>query len=473
MTTTSDSRRKDLVLGLCCLGQFMVVLDVSVVNIALPAIRSSLGFSAADLQWVVNAYSILFGSFLLLGGRAVDLFDSRHVFIAAFALFSGASLLCGLSDTPLTLILARAAQGLGAAILAPTTLSILNRTFTDARERHRAIGWWAACGSMGGTAGGLIGGVLIDAASWRWVFLVNVPIGVLAVLVARAALSADDASKRDGRQLDVAGALTVFAGLVALVYAVTRTSIHGWTSAAVLAPMAAGLLLIGLFLLIETRIASQPLLPLRIFRRRSLTLANWAMLCLGFSMIPMWYFVTLYLQEVLGLGPLTAGLAYLPMVLLIALIGRLGGGVAARVGYGVTLTVGLVGLAVGLGLFAFAPMGADYASAVMPRMMIIGLSLGLAFMSAAAAGTAGVDAREIGLASGLINTSRQIGGALGLAVLTAIAATRSAALLAGGTPETEATLDGFHHAFAGGAAVALLGAAFSARLIRDGVGRAR
>jgi MFS family permease len=326
MTGERTEYGKPYILLLCCLGQFMVVLDVSVVNVALPAIRADLGFDLGSLQWVVNAYTVLFAGFLLLGGRAADLLSRRTVFSAGFLLFAGASLIGGFAPGALTLVLARGVQGLGAAVLAPATLAILTGTFTGPGERGRALGTWGAVGGAGGALGVLVGGLATELLDWRWVFFVNVPIGAVAVLAARRFIPSGQ-STRD-RKLDVPGAVTGSAGLVALVYAIVTAGEHAWLRTGTLLPLASGVALLGAFLVIESRLARDPLLPLDIFTRPGLAAANSVVFLLGFAMLAMWYFVTLHLQQVLGYPPIRAGLAFLPMVTVLALLA--GDGAAHR-----------------------------------------------------------------------------------------------------------------------------------------------
>src|SRR5436309_256822 len=346
----ADRRDDWATLLLVCLGQFMVILDVSIVNVALPSIRNDLHFSQIDLQWVVNAYTLTFAGFLLLGGRATDLLGRRRVFIGGLLLFAGASLVGGLSQSQGTLVAARAVQGLGGAVVSPATLAILTTSFAEGQERNRALGVWGAMAGAGGASGALLGGILTDLLSWQWILFVNVPIGVTAALLARRHV-AEGRRTDAGRNFDLSGALTVTLGLVALVYGIVETDVHGWGSAATLVPMAAGLALIGVFLLIEGRLASAPLMPLRIFASRTLTGANITVLLLGAAMFGMWFFVSLYLQQVLGYSPLIAGLAFLPMTLSIVAGSAFASRGIARVGVKPMLVVGMSMVAIGLLLF--------------------------------------------------------------------------------------------------------------------------
>lgn len=438
--------RKRLILLLACLGNFMVVLDVAVVNVALPAMRADLGFSATGLQWVVNAYTLTYAGFLLLGGRTADLFGRRRMFLVALLVFTAASLVCGLAPTSGTLIAARAIQGLGAAILAPVTLTIITVTFTQPRERAYALGWWGASLASGGAAGVLVGGILTDLLSWRWIFLINLPVGVLGVIAARALLKESRADTGD-RSLDIGGAVTVTLGLTALVFGVVQSETHGWASAWTVVPLVAAVVLIALFAIIELKVARAPIAPLRIFRSRALTAANIAMFCVGASMFAMWYFVSLYLQLVLGQSPLIAGLCFIPAALAIIVASQVGGRLVPRFGPRPLLVA--AGLMISGALFWMSGLSADgsYVVDILGPITLVSIGLGLAFPPSTWAATAGVAPHEAGLASGLINSNRQIGGAVGLGVLATIAAAHSDTLSA-----SESSLS----ALAGGYSLALV-----------------
>src|SRR4051794_1097820 len=376
-------------LVLACIAQFMVILDVSVVNVALPSIRNDLGFSATGLQWVVNAYTLTFAGFLLLGGRAADLLGRRRVFIGGLLLFSLSSLVGGLAQSEGMLVAARAAQGLGGAVISPATLAIITTTFDEGSERNRALGAWAAMGAAGGTAGALLGGVLTDVLSWQWVLFINVPIGVVAaVLAPRYVAEGRDRSR--ARNFDLAGALTVTLGLVAIVFAIVRTDVNGWGSTQTLVVLAAGLALIALFLLIEGRLASQPLMPLRIFRSRELSSANAIVFALGAAMFAMWFFVTLYLQEVLGYSPLEAGFAFLPMTLPIATSATVASRLVGRLGYKPLLVTGMTLLAIGMLLFSRMSADGSYVSDVLFAGIVTAAGMGTAFVPVTIAAVAGV-----------------------------------------------------------------------------------
>jgi EmrB/QacA subfamily drug resistance transporter len=447
-------------LVLACLGQFMVILDVSVVNVALPSIRTGVHFSEQDLQWVVNAYTVTFAGFLLLGGRAADLVGRRRVFISGLALFALASLVGGVAGSQGTLIAARAAQGLGAAVVSPASLAILTTTFREGAERNRALGAWGAMGGAGGSAGVLLGGMLTDLLSWRWILFINVPIG-LAVAALSLRYVAEGRDRERAPNFDLAGAVTVTLGLMAIVWAVVRTDVNGWGSAQTIGVMVIGLALVGVFLVIEGRLAAAPLMPLRIFSSRMLSGANAIIFLLGAAMFGMWFFVSLYLQQVLGYSPLEAGLAFLPMTLTIVVGSTLASRAVSRVGVKPLLAVGMLAEGGGLLLFATVSPHGSYLSDVLAPSLIVAAGIGLAFIPATIAAVAGVARREAGLASGLVNTSRLMGGALGLAILATLATSRTDGELhlgAGARAVHAALTDGFHLAFTVGAGFALAGA---------------
>src|SRR3954468_2484548 len=408
--------RKSWTLLLCCLAQFMVILDVSIVNVALPSIRTDLGFTSTNLQWVVNAYTLTFAGFLLLGGRAADLLGRRRVFVSGLLLFAFASLLGGLSNTQGQLVGARALQGLGGAIVAPATLSILTTTFAEGAERNRALSFWGAMGGAGGATGALLGGVLTDLLGWQWILFVNVPIGVGAALAAARLVDETRIDTTSRRYFDMAGAVTVTAGLVALCYGIVRTDVKGWGSAETVGAMALGVALLGLFLFIEGRLSARPLVPLRVFGSRTLSGANIVVFFLGASMFAMWYFVSLYLQQVLGYTPIEAGLAFLPMPLAIMAGSTLAARSVIRFGAGRLLTIGMSLSAIGTLLYARMPLDGSYLRDVLGPSLLVATGMGLAFVPVTISAVAGVAPQEAGLASGLVNTSRQVGGSLGLAI---------------------------------------------------------
>jgi EmrB/QacA subfamily drug resistance transporter len=458
------ARHKSLVLALCCLAQFMVILDVSIVNVALPSIRADLGFSATGLQWVVNAYTLAFAGFLLLGGRAADLIGRREVFVGGLLLFSLASLLGGIAQTDGQLVAARAVQGLGGAVVAPATLSILATTFTEGAERNRALGLWGAMGGVGGATGALLGGILTQTLSWRWILLINVPIGIA---VALAALRVVARGKRDAgaaRSFDLAGALTVTAGLVVLTYGIVETDTHGWGSLRTLVTLGLGLALLATFTFVEGRLAKAPLVPLRIFRSRAVSGANVVVFCMGAAAFAMWYFLSLYLQQVLGYDPIQAGLAFVPMTAAIIVTSQVASRGVGRFGPGMVLTLGMV--LIGAGMVGLAQVSADgsYWGDVLIPSIVTAAGIGFSFVPVTIAATQGVRGPEAGLASGLVNTSRQVGGSIGLALLATVA-TQHTSDVAGTVSAAVALTEGFQRAFLVGAGFAFLGAAVAAGVL--------
>ena len=435
----------------------MVILDVSVVNVALPSIREDLGFSAVDLQWVVNAYALTFAGFLLLGGRAADLLGQRKMFIAGMALFGLASLAGGLSQTQGMLVAARAVQGLGGAVVAPVTLAILTTTFSEGAERNRALSAWGAMGAAGGAAGALVGGVLTQALGWEWVLFINVPIALVAIEGARRYVHDPDAARAGERHFDALGATVVTTGLVLLTFGIVRTDVEGWGSATTLLTMGAGLALLALFILIEGRWSRRPLVPLDTFKSRSLSAANVVVFLLGSSVFAMWYFASLYMQQVLGYSPIGTGLAFLPMTFAIAVASTYAGRLVGRYGAGRILGVGMALVAIGMIGFSFVSVGGSFAADILWPGVITATGLGFSFVPVTIAAVTGVDRSRAGLASGLINTSRQFGGALGLAVLATIASSHTSALAHQGEAAAAALTGGFHVAFLVGAAFAAVG----------------
>lgn len=439
-----------LVVALACAGQFLVVLDVSVVNVALPSMRTDLGLSAPGLQWVVNAYAIAFAGFMLLGGRAGDLYGRKRMFLVGLALFTLASLGGGLAQESWHLLLARAVQGLGAAVLAPSTLTILTAAVPEGAARARAIATWTAVGAGGGAAGGLVGGVLVDVLDWRWVLLINVPVG--AVVLAGALARLPESRAGDGRRLDLPGAVLVTAGLATLAYGISQTEARGWTAGATLAPLAAGLLLVALFLLVEARTAS-PLMPLGLLRLRSVASANAAMFVSGSAMFCMWFFMTLYAQNVLGYSPLEAGLALVPSSLAVVLGSKLAPRLMRSAGARTVAVLGSLVAAAGFGWQSTMSAHGPYVTTIMIPGVLMMLGAGLAATPLASLATSGAAPGEAGLVSGLINTSRTMGGSLGLAVMSTIAATRT-----GGEDTPAALTDGYALVFRISTAVLLAGA---------------
>jgi EmrB/QacA subfamily drug resistance transporter len=450
-----------LLLAVVCVGQFMVVLDLSIVNVALPAMQRDLHFSTTALQWVVNAYALTFGGFLLLGGRAADLFGRRKIFILGLAMFSGASLICALAPNKGLLIGARAIQGLGAAVLSPATLTILTTTFRKPAERARALGIWSAMAAIGGASGALFGGILTDLLSWRWIFYINIPIGLLTIVAARAAL-VDTKAEGHRPALDVLGAFTVTGGLVALVYAIAGTDAHAWGSTDTLIPLAVAVILLVAFIVVEARVASTPLVPFRLFRSREVTGANLAMLLVGGAIFAMWLFLSLYMQDVLHFTPLITGVGFLPQTAAIAVGAQVAARLVPRFGPRPPLLVGISLATVGLAWLSLISSTGNYAADVLGGSVLATLGMGLSFTPLAFAATAGVAREEAGLASGMLNTSRQVGGSVALAALATLAAARTAAVLRGQqgaslAHEKVALTSGFSRVFLVSAFIALAG----------------
>jgi EmrB/QacA subfamily drug resistance transporter len=445
-----QSRAKNpwVVLVLICLAQFMVILDATIVNVALPSIQKDLHLSEGSLQWLVNAYTLVFGGFLLLGGRAGDLLGRKRVFLVGLVIFTGASLLDGLASSESILVGSRALQGLGAALISPAALSIISTTFAEGAERARALAVWAAI-AIGGSAVGLIlGGVLTQYFSWPWIFFVNVPVGIVAFLLSLR-LIPESREVLDHRSYDVAGAVTVTGGLMALVYAIVDAQSAGWASAKTVGFFALAVVLLAGFVAIELR-TREPLVRMSIFRIRSLLTANVAMFLAMSGMFAMFFFNTLYIQRVLGYGPLKAGLAFLPFSAGVMISAGLASQLAPRIGMRPVAAVGMLLAAAGLALLTQLPVHGSYAAHVLPSILLSSLGMGAVFMPLTLMATTGLDDEDQGLASGLFNTSQQIGGALGLAVLSTLAASKTAS--AGGSP-THALVVGFHWAFGVGAVV--------------------
>jgi EmrB/QacA subfamily drug resistance transporter len=472
MTTNQQQYldRRWTALILLCVAQFVVVLDASIVNVALPSIGRGLHFSDQNLPWVVNAYVIAFGGFLLLGGRAADLLGRRRVFMAGLIVVAVASLAAGFAATQGQLIAARAAQGLGAAIISPSALSIVTTLFSDGAERNKALGAWGAVAGSAGAAGVLLGGVLTSWLGWEWVLWVNVPVSLIA-LALTPGLIPESRSQSTTRGFDAAGAVSVTAGLSVLAYALLDASSAGWGSAKTISLLAVAAALLGAFVVIERR-SESPLVPFRIFRLRTLTGANVVGLLLGASLFSMFFFISLYMQQVLGYSPIHAGLSYLPLALTIVIAAGLGGELVTRFGFKPILAAGMGFVALGLLWFSQVPVNGGFLSDILGPSLLAAIGLGFGFVTSTIAAVSGVKAQEQGLASGLINTSQQIGGALGLAVLSTIATTRTDHLLASGSSVPSALTHGFQSAFLGGAVIATLGFAATLILIRTRDSRA-
>jgi EmrB/QacA subfamily drug resistance transporter len=456
-------RRSDLLLVVVCLAQFMVILDVAVVNVALPSIREGLDFSATGLQWVVNAYTLTFAGFLMLGGRAADLLGRRRMFIAGAVLFGVASLACALAESPGLLLAARALQGIGGAVVSPTSLSIVTTSFPEGSERNRALGVWTAIAGTGAASGCLLGGLLTSGFGWPAIFLVNVPLGALVVLGGLRVIPADAPGRRARGDFDVSGAVLVTAGLVALTYGIVRTESLGWGSTGVVAPLAAAAVLLGLFALVEGRLARSPLVPLSVFRMSQLRASNLVVVLLYSAQFPMWFFLTLYLQQVLHLSALETGLAFVPMTAGVVTGSTLAPRLIARFGLRPVLTAGMLSGSVGLALLTGIGPGGTYFAQVLPGGLLAPLGMGLSLVPATIAAVQGVAPAQSGLASGLLNTSRLLGGALGLAVLGTLAASHTQSAVG---PPAAALSDGFQLAFLLGALLCLAGALAAAALLR-------
>jgi EmrB/QacA subfamily drug resistance transporter len=443
---------KWVILVLVCLAQFMVILDATIVNVALPSIQQDLGLSEANLQWIVNAYTLVFGGFLLLGGRAGDLIGRKRLFLAGLVVFTVASLLDGLAVNEGMLIGSRALQGLGAAFISPAALSIISTTFAEGKERARALGVWAAIAIGGAAVGLILGGALTQAFSWPWIFFVNVPVGV-ATFVLALRLIPESRDEHAHRAFDVGGAISVTGGLMALVYAIVKAETDGWVSATTIGFFVLSAVLLTSFVAIELR-SKAPLVRLSIFRVRSLLTANVVMLLVASGMFSMFFFNTLYIQRVLGYGPLEAGLAFLPFTAGIMISAGLASQFAPRVGVRPVAALGMIVTAVGMLLLVRLPVDGTYLADVLPSLVVTSLGMGAVFMPLTLIATTGLKDEDQGLASGLFNTSQQIGGALGLAILSTIAAGRTTN--AGGANDPVALVTGFHWAF-GGAALFVLG----------------
>ncbi len=472
MTTAQQYlERRWTALILLCVAQFVVVLDASIVNVALPSIGKGLDFSEQNLPWVVNAYVIAFGGFLLLGGRAADLLGRRRVFMAGLLVVAVASLLAGFAANQGQLIAARAAQGLGAAIISPSALSIVANLFRDGAERNKALGAWGAVAGSAGAAGVLLGGILTDGLGWEWVLWVNVPVALIA-LALTPGLIPESRSESATRHFDAAGAVSVTAGLSVLAYAFLDASSAGWGSTKIISLLALSVVLIGAFVAIELR-SKAPLVPFRIFRLRTLTGANVVGLLLGASLFSMFFFISLYMQQVLGYSPIHAGLSYLPLAVTIIVAAGLGGQLVTRFGFKPILAAGMLFVAVGLVWFSQVSVGGGFTTDILGPSLLAAIGLGFGFVTSTIAAVSGVEGQEQGLASGLINTSQQIGGALGLAVLSTIATSRTDHLMASGTSSLpNALTEGFQSAFLGGAAIAALGFVATLILIRNRDSRA-
>ena len=461
-----DARTRWLALYVLCAASLMIVLDVTIVGVALPSIKEDLGFSETSLAWVVNAYLLTYGGFLLLGGRLGDLFGHRRLFLFGITLFTVASLACGLATSQGFLVVGRGVQGLGGAIASAVSLSLMVNLFTEPGERAKAMGIFGFVASGGGSIGVLLGGILTDSLNWHWIFLVNFPIGVLVVLLSLRLLPEAHVPMAN-RRLDVAGAVTVTASLMIAVYAIVNANQEGWTSLQTLGLLAVAVTIFAVFLVIETFVRS-PLMPLALFKLRNLAVADVVGVLWAAAMFT-WFFLTaLYLEQVLGYSPLQIGLAFLPGNLIMGVLSiGLSAKLVMRYGFRAPLATGLGLAGVGLLLFARAPVDGTYVVDVLPSMILLGLGAGMAFNPVLLAAMSDVAPQESGLASGIINTSFMMGGALGLAVLASIAASRTSDLLDAGESSVAALTGGYHLAFLVGALFAIGAAVIGGLLLRN------
>jgi EmrB/QacA subfamily drug resistance transporter len=459
--TIADTRRKWLALIVLCLGDLLIVLDVSIVNVALPSIREDLGFSEASLAWVINAYTLTFGGFMLLAGRLGDWYGHRRVFLLGVGLFTAASLACGLATSQELLVGARAIQGIGGAVVAAVALSLIMTLFTEPAERAKAMGVIGFVAAGGGSIGVLAGGIITDLISWHWIFLVNIPIGIAVIVFCRLLLPGGS-GQRTGAKLDVGGAILVTGSLMLAVYAIVNGNEQGWTSGQTLGLLAAAAVGFAAFLVLESRVA-EPLMPLGLFKLRSVATSNVVGILWSAAMFAMFFLSALYLQLVLGYSPLEVGLAFLPANLI---MGAFSLGLSARVvmrfGTRVPLVAGMTLVALGLGLFARAPVDATFAVDVLPSMIVLGVGIGLAMNPLLLAAMSDVKPEDAGIASGVVNTSFMMGGALGLAVLAAVAAAET-----GGSADLQALTDGYHLAFLVGTLFAVAAGVVAAVFMRS------
>ena len=466
----TSERRKWIALALLSAVQFMVVLDIAIVNVALPSIQVDLGFSREDLQWVISAYALAFGGLLLLGGRSADLLGRRRIFLAGVVVFTLASLLAGLAWSEPSLIAARSLQGLGAAIISPAALSILMTTFDEGAERNKALGIWGAVAGTGGAAGVLLGGILTDQLNWSWIFYINVPVGIAAIALAPRILR-ESRIEQGRRAFDLLGATLVTAGLSLLVYALVQTVDHSWTAPRTIAMFVGSAVLLAGFIATERR-ADAPLMPLRLFRNRSLAGGNVVGLMLGASIFSMFFLLTLYMQQVLGYSALKTGVAYLLVSSVIIVSAGASQALVTKIGVRTVLASGMGLTAAGLIYFSQVPVDGSYWVNLAPGFILSGIGLGFAFVPVTIAALVGVDQREAGVASGIINTSQQIGGALGTAILSTVAFTRAADYATSHPPTPQlpllAAVDGYSAAFLVGAVLAIAGVVATLTMVPGG-----
>jgi EmrB/QacA subfamily drug resistance transporter len=456
--------RKWLALALLASVQFMVVLDIAIVNVALPSIQTDLGFSQESLQWVISAYALFFGGFLLLGGRTADLLGRRRLFVAGLIVFSAASLLSGLAWSDDALIVARAVQGLGAAMITPAALAILMTTFKEGRDRNMALGVWGAVGAFGAVAGVLLGGILTDVLTWEWIFYINVPVGLAALALTPLLLA--ESRDTEVKSFDALGAVLVTAGMVTLVFAITQANEYGWSSVETIGLLVGAGALLAAFVGWEAR-AKEPLMPFSIFRIRTVAAANISGLILGTVTFSMFLMLTLYMQQVLTYSPMKTGVAYLAVAGTAIIWSTVAAQLVTRVGVKPVIVAGMVALTAGLLYFTQVSVGGSYVGDLLPGFLLIAVGLGFSFVPISIAALAGVQENEAGLASGLFNTSQQIGGALGIAALSAVATSTTTDEVATGTALPEALTNGFEAAFIWGGIVAALGILVGLFLVRQ------
>lgn len=434
-----------MVLALVCTCQFMVILDASIVNVALPSIQRDLGFATTSLAWVVNGYLLTFAGFMLLGGRAADLFGQRRILVAGLFFFAAASLVGGLATSPGMLVTARIVQGMGAAMLAPSTLAVINNSFTEERARARAFGAWSASGGVGGMAGAVVGGAITTGLSWRWVFLLNVPIGAVLIVVAMLSLTTARIGRRE--PLDLVGAVTGTAGLGALIYGVMQSVDHGWTSGVVVGSIVAGVLLLVLFTVVEARFTTRPMLPLRLFKIRKVAVGDAMLLLFGGIAIAMWYFTSMFLQNVLGYSALDAGLGQTPAAVTFLVVARFAAGLLPRTGVRALVLSGCACFLLGFGWLAQAHADSGYVASVLGPTLLVALGIGLTFPTLMAAATANAPAGDAGIVGGMASTASQAGGSIGLAVLATAAGARAATEAAAGSSPAVALAAGYDLVF--------------------------
>ncbi|HTW12070.1 MAG TPA: MFS transporter [Solirubrobacteraceae bacterium] len=469
MSADARTTNRWLVLVIACLAQFMVVLDNTIVNVALPSVQRGLDFSPANLQWVINGYTLIFGGFLMLGGRAADLLGRRRLFVIGVALFSAASLLNGLAQSSTMLIVGRGLQGLGGALVSPAALSIIMTTFEDTGERTRALGVWSAIAAGGAAFGLLLGGILTDLISWRWNFFVNVPVGIAAVMMALRYVP-ESRADLGHRRFDAVGAVTVTAGLLAIVFGIVKAQTWGWGSAQTVGVMGGGALLLALFLFLEAR-STAPLVKLSIFRVRSISTANTVMLLVASGMFGMFFFASLYVQDVMGYSPLKAGFAFLPASLGIILGAGIAQGLIKRTGVRNMSVIGLTLATAGMAILTQVPVHGHYVSNLLVGLLPLTIGMGLVFVPITLLGTSGVSSDDAGLASGLFNSAQQVGGSLGLAILSTLAADHTSSLLHVGHAASPALavaarVSGYHVAFLAAAIMFGSGALLMLGLLR-------